>query len=59
MASTVASKKPSSSSDSARENAERQRRAHLPQNIVNKVTASPPKRSSSAEAFNRWKESKG
>ena len=30
----------------ATENAERQRRAHLPQNIVNKVTASPPKRSS-------------
>ena len=34
----------------ARENAERQRRAHLPQNTVNKVTASPPKRSS-AEAL--------
>ena len=34
----------------ARENAERQRRAHLPQNIINKVTVSPPRRSS-AEAL--------
>ena len=34
----------------ARENAERQRRAHLPQNVVNKVIGSPPKRSS-AEAL--------
>ena len=34
----------------ARENSERQRWTHLPQNIVNKVTASPPKKSS-AEAL--------